>query len=582
MIRCGKCGYTGAYTGRECAACKEAFNLTPREIEEKTEELRQAEKKRQRETVAELHHLFADLGSTQSQIKYADMLERGVGVTRDLDAAMTYYYMAAEKNDPVGAYRYSRLAERTSDRAAIFWLEYSAALGCVEAYLRVANRYADRKEDDLANYYYAMASAYDVTDAIVTLARRYYTGIGAQQNLPFAKWYMDKLLLPPIHAIKMAYKLRSVKAENPGIPAHPDYRRMLRRLAIRAKDCGFTEQYYHLCTMLNEDGDVDARMVLGVLHAEGRGCEQNTDLALSFLESAAKDGCASAYRYLGDLYVAGKILPRDTDKALSYYRSAAELGMSGAYETMGDIFREGKIVTRDVARAIELYDLGAKEGHSSAKEKAEKLKAERIELYKIGVNTRESSPSQSFKALAISSSMGYILAYKEMARSFLGGVGIKKDRHEAYLWFKKAVEAGDEEALYELGLCYSRGIGTGFDFDKAVSILARATRLGNTEAKDELERIMNNKRRNMVKKIYSKAMSLIYQKKLTSAVELLLMCERFSHARGIYTLGCLNEFGLGTPTNRERAFELYERSFDLKFRDPRAIYKLQVLKMARL
>ena len=50
---------------------------------------------------------------------------------------------------------------------------------------------------------------------------------------------------------------------------------------------------------------------------------------------------------------------------------------------------------------------------------------------------------------------------------------------------------------------------------------------------------------------------------------------------GIYTLGCLNEFGLGIPTNREVAFRLYETSFDLKFRDPRAVYKLRILRMAR-
>jgi TPR repeat protein len=582
MIRCNKCGYIGAYVGRECTACKEAFDLTPNEIEEKTRELREAERKKQRETVAELNHLFADLGSTESQLKYADMLERGIGTVRDLDTAMTYYYMAAEKNNPTGAYRYSRLAQRTSDRAAIFWLEYSAALGCVESYLHVANRYADRKEDELANYYYAMASVYDVTDAIVTLAKRYYTGVGQEQHLPYAKWYMDKLLLPPIHAIKMAYKLRSVKAEDPGIPTHPDFRRMLRRLAIRAKDCGFERQYHHLCTMLDNEGDVDARMVLGVLHAEGRGCEQDTALALSFLESAASDGSVSAYRYLGDLYISNTLLPRDTDKALGYYRSAAELGMTNAYETMGDIFREGKIVTRDVARAIELYDLAAKEGHSEPKKKADKLKAEREELFRIGVSVKENSPTQSFKALAISSGMGYVPAYKEMARSFLDGIGIKKDRRQAHLWFVKAVEAGDNDALFELGLCYSRGIGTSFDFKKATDTLAKATRLGNKDAKEELERILNNKRKNMLRKVYSKAMSLVYQKKLESAVDLLCTCEKFGHARGIYTLGCLNEFGLGTPTNRGRAFELYERSFDLKFRDPRAVYKLQVLKMARL
>ena len=581
MIHCNKCGYVGAYYDTLCPECKQKFELTPDEISDKVREIKEAETKKHYETVAEGHHILADIGRTESQMAYAEMLERGDCVLRDLDAAMTYYHMAAEKNDPLGAYRYSRLAERTSDKASSFWLAYSAALGCVEAYIRVADRYSEHGEDDLANYYYAMAAAYDDTDAIVTLAKRYYTGIGAKQNLAYAKWYMDKLLLPPIYAIKMAYKLRSVKAQDPGIPIHPDYTTMLRRLAIRAKSFGFDKQYYHLCTLLKDEGDLEARTVLGTLYSEGRGCEVNVDMSLSLLKSAAEDGSRDAYRYLGDLHVGGTLVPRDTDKALGYYRRAAELGLTNAYEMMGDLFREGKLVSRDVVKAIELYELGAKEGHSSAREKADALKDERERLYSLGHSLMDTSPERSFRAFAISSSMGYVPAYREMARAFLEGRGIKKNRHQAYLWFERAVENKDATALTELGLCYSRGIGTAFNFENATRTLSVAARMGSAEAKAELERIMNNKRRYMMKKVYSDAMSMIYQKKTAEAARLLGMLVRYGHAKAIYTLGCLNEFGLGIPTNRELASKLYEKAFELKFRDPRAVYKLRVLKMTR-
>ena len=581
MIRCNKCGYVGAYYDALCPECKQKFELTPDEITDKVREIKEAESSKHYETVAEGHHILADLGRVESQMAYAQMLERGDCVLRDLDMAMAYYHMAAEKNDPLGAYRYSRLAERTSDRASSFWLAYSAALGCVDAYLKVAERYAEHGDDELANYYYSMAAAYDETDAIVTLAKRYYSGIGVKQHLPYAKWYMDKLLLPPIYAIKMAYKLRSVKAEDPGIPIHPDYKTMLRRLAIRAKEYGFDRQYHHLCSLLNDEGDLEARTVLGALYVEGRGCEVNVDMGLALLKSAATDGSADAYKLLGDIYVSDVRLPRDTDRALGYYRRAAELGMTNAYEMMGDIFRQGEIVQRDMVKAIELYDLGAKEGHSSAREKAESLRCERERLYSLGCEMRGVAPEQSFRSFAISSAMGYVPAYKEMARAFLSGSGIDKSRRQAYLWFEKAVEAKDNEALLELGLCYSRGIGTEFNFKKAVSTLSLAARLGSTEAKREIERIMENKRRHMIEKVYSDAMSMIYKRKTWEAARLLGMLERFDHAKGLYTLGCLYEFGLGIPTDRERASHLYERAFELKFRDPRAVYKLRVLKMTR-
>ena len=581
MIRCNKCGYVGAYYDALCPECKQKFELTPDEISDKVREIQDAQKKKHYETVAEGHHILADIGRTESQMAYAEMLERGDCVLRDLDAAMTYYHMAAEKNDPLGAYRYSRLAERTSDKAASFWLAYSAALGCVEAYLKVAERYSDHGEDDLANYYYAMAAAYDDTDAIVTLAKRYYTGIGAKESHAYAKWYMDKLLLPPIYAIKMAYKLRSVKAEDPGIPIHPDYITMLRRLAIRAKSFGFDKQYHHLCTLLKDEEDLEARTVLGTLYAEGHGCEVNVDMALALLESAAADGSRDAYKYLGDLYVRDTLIPRDTEKALYYYRRAAELGTTGAYEMMGDLFRDGKIVARDVVKAIELYELGAKEGHASAREKADALKDERERLYSLGTSLKTSSPEKSFRAFVISAGMGYVPAYKEMARAFLNGRGIKKNRHQAYLWFERAVESKDSSALTELGMCYSRGIGTAFDFKNATRTLSLAARLGSAEAKAELERIMDNKLRHMMKQVYSSAMSLIYQKKTGEAARLLAMLVRYGHAKAIYTLGCLNEFGLGIPTDRALASKLYEKAFELKFRDPRAVYKLRVLKMTR-
>ena len=581
MIRCNKCGYVGSYYGPKCPSCKEDFNLTPEEIEEKIEEVNSAEERKEYELAAEGHHILADTGRTESQKKYAAMLERGDCVPRDLDAAMEYYYKAAEKNDATSAFRYSRLAERTSEKAASFWLTYSAALGCVEAYPVLAEKLAKDGDDELANYYYALAAAYDDTDAIVTLAKRYYNGVGTEQNLPYAKWYMDKLMLPPIHAIKMAYKLRSVKADDPGVPKHPDFDRMLRRLAIKAQDYGYAIPYHSLCKMLSDRDDMQARMILGMLYADGTGCEQDVDTALTLLASSATHGNAEAYCHMGDIYIAGKLVEPNADKALECYKGAADLGMTNAYERMGDIYRLGELVQRDVAKAIELYDIGAKEGHSGAREKSELLKAKREELYTVGEGLRASTPDQSFRAFAISASMGYIPSYKQIARAYLEGRGIKKDRVQAYLWFEKAVESKDEEALYEYGLCFSRGIGTAFDFKKAIEVLSKAARLGSSEAKEEIERLMKNKRRNMLNKVYSNAMTLIYKRQFKEAEKLLRVCLRLGHAKGIYTLGCLNEFGLGIPTNREVAFRLYETSFDLMFRDPRAVYKLKILKMAR-
>ena len=581
MIRCKKCGNLREYDGPTCPVCREIISLTDEEIEEKRSEIDEAMSRRDYEFAIEGYRLLADLGDTECERTYASILERGELVDKDLDRAMLYYGRAALKNDPVSAYRYSRLAERHSDRAARFWLAFAAVLGCKEAYPVLADRLSKEGDEERANYFYSLAAVCDDTDSIVTMAKRYYNGIGAEKNEAYAKWYMDKLYLPPIHAIKLAYRLRSVRAEDPGMPRMENYDGFLRSLAAKAQDLSYATAYHRLCTLLSDRGDIEARTVLGMLYAEGLGVKADTDTALELLSSAAAHGNASAYRYMGDLYLAGRAVERNTDKALEYYRHAASLGLNNAYEAMGDVYCEGKLVERDIGEAIRLYDLAAREGVESAKRKSETLKAKREELYSRAGALESVAPEKAFRSYAISTGMGYLPAYLALARCYEEGIGTRRDRARAFMWYLAAEEAGYREATYPLALCYSRGIGVAFNMKRAVALLKKASRCGFPEAKEELVRLLENKKRRLIEKTYSKAMELLFKKKYTEARKYLLVCLKLGHAKGIYTLGCLNEFGIGIPTNRELAFRLYERSFDLKFRDPRAVYKLRVLRMCR-
>jgi TPR repeat protein len=61
---------------------------------------------------------------------------------------------------------------------------------------------------------------------------------------------------------------------------------------------------------------------------------------------------------------------------------------------------------------------------------------------------------------------------------------------------------------------------------------------------------------------------------LSLAVEL-------EYPKAIYSLGCLYEFGMGVPTDKERAYAMYERAYSLLFRDPRSKFKLSILKRAK-
>lgn len=581
MIRCKQCAKTTDRFATECPSCNATLTYTRLELDDSITEARSAIKKRDYEYAVYIFKSLADLGVTEAEREYAAILEKGAIAPRDTDGAMKYFYSAAKKNDPYSAYRFSKLAARTSDKAAHFWLCYSAILGCREAFPAVAEAYAEMGDNKTANYYYALAADGADVDSIVTMAKRYYNGNGAEKNEGYAKWYMDKLTLPPFHALRLAYKLRAVRAVMPPDPIFADYTPTVRSLMRDAKKYGLNSAYLNLARLLAKDGTADSLYTLGALLADNASGTPEITEALATLESALSLGSADAAKHLGDIYAVGKLVPRDIDKALSYYRISAGAGHGGAYEVMGDMFCEGQIVETNIAYAIALYDMGAREGDANCRMKAEELRARREECFERAASNEKSDPKDAFEFYALSAAMGYIPAHRELARCFENGIGTKKDRRAAFFWYKLSTEVGDTDSYYNLARCYAYGIGTPFDFDKAIETFTLSKRYGNRYADGELIRLFENKKRNMIRSLFSQAVRLIYQKKFTEAIPLLETCVQVEYAEAFYVLGCMHEFGLGTPTSRQRAFEYYNGAFDRGFRDSRQLYKLKILKMAR-
>lgn len=580
MIKCMACGNFAEPPARACPVCRAHFTPTELEIRLEEENIRAAIKSRDYERAVQGYRHLATRGVVSAAVEYARILEEGELLPRDLDLAVKYFSFAARERDPYGAYRYSRLLSRESDAAAVFFLEYAAYLGCKDSYPAVAQHYSSVGEEELASYYYALSAELDDTASIVTMARRYYDGVGVAPSAECARWYLDKLPMPPFHAVKLAYKLLRVKPREPVLTLPASHGAILPRLAAEALRLGFDHAYCHLVELISES-DVNMLYTLGRLYAEGVGCEASARRAISALERAAAHGVSMAYKYLGDLYLEGQLVDRDIMRALECYRSAADLGMGCAYEIMGDILYDGRLLRCDIRAAIELYELAAAEGESSAEKKADRLKREREGLFAKGTEMLSGKAEEGFRLIAISVGMGYIHAYKALAECYLFGKGTGRDRRRAHHWYSVAYEEGAPGAAFELALCYSQGIGVPFDFKRAIELLKEASAAGDMRAESEIKRLLENKRRHMADKLFSAAMRLIYQKKTEPARRMLEYLQKLGYAKGIYTLGCMHEFGLGAQTNREYAFSLYEIAYSLKFRDPRQSYKLRVLKMLR-
>ena len=581
MIICKKCGYEGPYQTPICPECNERFTLDETDVKDQLSILEDAIKNKQYEEVVECHHILADAGYTPSEKEYARILEKGQLTPRNLDGAMTYFHRAAMKNDPYSAFRYSRLATRESDVAGRFWLIYSAILGCPEAYPIVAEEFSELGYEEDAHYFYWLAAACDDVDSIVAMAKRYYDGIGTEPSAEYAKWYMDKLKIPPIYAIKLAYKLRHASAKEPPAVMPKNYNGLLKRLAIQATECEFDTAALRLHEILAERGDTDSAATVGEFLVEGKGCSRDFGRGIKFLEYAASRDNLRAYITLGNIYREGKYTEKNPRFAIGYYKKAGELGSQDAYVILGDILYTGELGNRDIAGAVEFYDIATAMGSADAQRKSDTIKKEREMLFQRALNEETTNAEEAFRLYSISSAMGHPDATFKLAYCFEKGIGTKKNKHGAYSFYKKSAELGNDRAYFPLGMCYANGFGTRLNFKKAKQMLIKAERCGDVRAQKEIIALMDRKIKKVSKQLYSSAMRLIHQRKFRPAKTHLEIAADLLYPKAIYTLGCLYEFGIVVDCDKEKGFALYEKAYSLFFRDPRAKYKLKVLKMLK-
>ena len=66
------------------------------------------------------------------------------------------------------------------------------------------------------------------------------------------------------------------------------------------------------------------------------------------------------------------------------------------------------------------------------------------------------------------------------------GLGTGEDAGQAYLWYRKAAEAGDADGMYMTGWCIENHYGTE---DQALEWYRRALENGNEDAAEDIARL---------------------------------------------------------------------------------------------
>ncbi len=191
-----------------------------------------------------------------------------------------------------------------------------------------------------------------------------------------------------------------------------------------SSDTGDTPSYFFnkaLC------GDVKALYNLGLCYIMGIGTKKDAVQSFEFIFQSAEEGYIEANYTLGEYYQGGIGTKKDYNKACECYKKAYEAGkVDGSYKIAELYYLQGKL-----DESIEWLEKSFNEGNTD-----------------------------KFDALFLGA------LYEEIG-----------NQDKAFIWFKKSVELGEENAYAPLGRCYMYGLGTEKDVSKALVLLNKSIEL---------------------------------------------------------------------------------------------------------
>lgn len=163
-------------------------------------------------------------------------------------------------------------------------------------------------------------------------------------------------------------------------------------------------QAFRLFEPLAANGNTNAQFMLGLMHAQGQGTEQNFYEAARMYRLAGNHGHAGAQVNLGSLFenCLGNG-PCNSEEAANWYRRAADQGDAVAQYNLGVLYGIGRGVAEDEWTARILFRNSAE--------------------------------------------LGYAPAQYNLAVSYERGLGGPVDRIEAYAWYALAAERGYADGI---------------------------------------------------------------------------------------------------------------------------------------
>ena len=138
------------------------------------------------------------------------------------------------------------------------------------------------------------------------------------------------------------------------------------------------------------------------------------------------------------------------------------------------------------------------------------------------------------------------IAMRILGSCYLNGIGVEQDEKKAFIWLRKAAEAGQVYAMSILGICFANGIGVRTNERLAYEWAKKAAEVGDTTAMLNLGIC------------YRTGIGVEPNERL--ALEWVKSAAELGDASAMDNLGFYYEIGCGVEPNEYKAFEWFQRA----------------------
>ncbi|KAL0213985.1 hypothetical protein P9112_006169 [Eukaryota sp. TZLM1-RC] len=128
------------------------------------------------------------------------------------------------------------------------------------------------------------------------------------------------------------------------------------------------------------------------------------------------------------------------------------------------------------------------------------------------------------------------------------GLGVEKDYQQAFYWYSKAAEAGNSVAMFNLGGCYRDGKGVGHDHQQAFYWFKKAADAGHAGGMNDLGFCYEH--------------GLAVEKDYQQAFYWYSKAAEAGNSVAMFDLGCCYRDGKGVDQNHQQAFYWFKKAAD--------------------